>query len=283
MTWLPRRHVTDDGWTVVYRRSGDGPPLLLLHATLSSSAQLEPLADRLARRFTVIAVDRRGSGETRPPAAVPPGAIDVAVHLDDLAAILESERLGPVLAVGHSYGGCLALELAARRPKLVAGAWVFEPPYGPIGPPSVRAALADIGRRTMKAGDRGGPAAAAEAFLAEVVGREAVAALSTTVLEQVRLSGRSALADAPLLGLDPNGLARVRCPVSLAGGTLSPPFYAQLLTALARMIRGASIDRIGGAGHVAPIGSPCTIAAAVEAFAVRCGWTDDRGHDVADD
>lgn len=271
MTWLPGHHVTDDGWTVVYRRAGAGPPLLLLPATLLSSAQLQPMADRLARRFTVVAVDRRGSGESLPPAGTPPGVIDVAVHLDDLAAILDRERLGPVLAVGHSYGGCVALELAARRPSLVAGVWAFEPPYAPVGPRSVRAAMVEVGRRTTAAGDRDGPAAAAEVFLAAVAGRGALTALSPTALERLRLTGRSALADAPLLGLDASGLARIRCPVTLAGGSSSPPFYAQLLSALARTIRGARIERIDGVDHAAPVSHPLAIAAAVEAFAVRCG------------
>lgn len=192
MTGLVRRFLSRDGWAVAYRRSGEGPPLLLLHATLSSSAQLQPLADQLAARFTVIAVDRRGSGESRPPAALEPGPIDVAVHVDDIVAILAAERIRSVVVVGHSYGGCLALDLAARRPELVEGVWVYEPPYGPAGPPSVRAALAEIGRRTVAADRRGGPAAAAEVFLAAVAGQAAVAALSPTALARLRSSGPSA-------------------------------------------------------------------------------------------
>lgn len=272
MTWRPAHYVTDDCWTVAYRRAGSGPPLLLLHATLSSSAQLRPLAVRLARRFTVVAVDRRGSGASQPPAGTLPAAIDVAVHLDDLAAILEREQLGPVLAVGHSYGGCLALELAARRPRLVAAAWAFEPPYAPAGPSAVRAALAEVGRRTMAAGERGGPARAAEAFLAAVAGQAALAALSPAQVARLRSSGRSALADASLLGLDASGLARIRCPVGLAGGNSSPPFYAQLLSALAATIGTARIQRIDGAGHAAAISHPLAVAAAVEAFADLDGW-----------
>lgn len=272
MTWRPAHYVTDDGWTVAYRRAGSGPPLLLLHATLSSSAHLRPLAVRLARRFTVVAVDRRGSGASQPPAGTLPAAIDVAVHLDDLAAILEREQLGPVLAVGHSYGGCLALELAARRPRLVAAAWAFEPPYAPAGPSAVRAALAEVGRRTMAAGERGGPARAAEAFLAAVAGQAALAALSPAQVARLRSSGRSALADASLLGLDASGLARIRCPVGLAGGNSSPPFYAQLLSALAATIGTARIQRIDGAGHAAAISHPLAVAAAVEAFADLDGW-----------
>lgn len=272
MTWRPAHYVADDSWTVAYRRTGSGPPLLLLHATLSSSAQLRPLADRLARRFTIVAVDRRGSGASQPPAGALPTAIDVAVHLDDLAAILDREQLGPVLAVGHSYGGCLALELAARRPKLVAAAWAFEPPYAPVGPSAIRAALAEVGRRTMAAGERGGAARAAEVFLAAVAGQPALGALSPPQVARLRSSGHSALADASLLGLDGSGLARIRCPVGLAGGNASPPFYDQLLSALAATIGTARVERIDGVGHAAPISHPLAVAAAVEEFADLVGW-----------
>lgn len=272
MIWQPSHYVADDGWTVAYRRAGTGPPLLLLHATLSSSSQLQPLADRLARRFTVVAVDRRGSGASQPPAGTLPAAIDVAVHLDDLAAILVREQLGPVLAVGHSYGGCLALELAARRSRLVAAVWAFEPPYAPAGPLAVRAALAEVGRRTMVAGERGGPARAAEVFFAAVAGQAALAALSPTELARLRSFGRSALADASLLGLDSGGLARIGCPVGLSGGSSGPPFYAQLLTELAATVRTARIERIDGAGHAAPISHPLAVAAAIEEFADLGGW-----------
>ncbi len=272
MTGPARRFLSGDGWSVAYRRSGAGPPLLLLHATLSSSTQLRPLADRLTARFTVIAVDRRGSGASRPPAALPPGPIDMAVHVDDLVAILAAEQIGSILVVGHSYGGCLALELAARRPGLVVGGWVYEPPYGPAGSPSVGHALADVGRRTAAAVRRGGPGAAAEAFLDAVAGRGAVAALSPAALARLRSSGPSALADANLLGLELSGLAGIRCPVTLAGGTLSPPFYTEILNGLVTRIPGASIVRIAGVGHGAPISHPGILAAAVEEFAVRSGW-----------
>ena len=261
------RFLERDGWALAYHRTGDGPPLLLLHATLSSSRQLQPLANRLAASYTVIAVDRRGSGESRPPGVPPAGPIDVAVHVDDLVAILAAERVGPVLAVGHSYGGCLALEFAARRPELVTGSWVYEPPYAPVGPPAVRAALVDVGRRTAAAAHDGGPGAAAEAFLSAVGGAGAVESLSPAARQRVRLADSAALADAALLGLEPDGLGRIRCPVVVATGTASLPVYAAIAEALIERVPDAVHESIAGAAHGAPITHSGTVADAIEAFA----------------
>lgn len=256
-----------DGWAIVYRRTGEGPPILLLHATLASSGQLQSLAERLAERHTVLAVDRRGSGEARPPDGALAGPIDVGDHVSDLAAILSAEGVRPVLVVGHSYGGCLALELAARRPDLVAGAWVHEPPYAPVGPPAIRAALVSVGERTAAAARTGGPGDAAETFLAAVAGPEAVAALSPGARERVRLGGRGALADATLLGLDPDGLARIACPVVISTGTASEAFYDVIADALLARIAGATRTTIEGAGHGAPMSHPGPVAAAIADFA----------------
>ena len=272
MSRLPVRFLERDGWALAYSRLGGGPPLVLLHATLSSSAQLQPLADRLAATFTVIAVDRRGSGESRPPGAPPAGPIDVAVHVGDLAAVLAAERVGPVLVVGHSYGGCLALEFAARCPDLVAGSWVFEPPYAPVGPSAVRAVLADVARRTAAAGRRGGGGAAAEAFLSAVAGRGAVGRLSPAARQRIRLAGSAALADAALLGLEPAGLERIRCPVVVATGTARVPFYATIAEALVGRVSDAVHEWIDGAAHGAPMTHVDVVAEAIEAFAAQSGW-----------
>lgn len=272
MSRVPVRFLERDGWAVAYRRLGGGPPLVLLHATLSSSAQLQPLADRLAVSFTVIAVDRRGSGESRPPGAPPARPIDVAVHVGDLAAVLGTERVGPVLVVGHSYGGCLALEFAARCPDLVAGSWVFEPPYAPVGPPAVRAALTNVARRTAAAGRRGGGGAAAEAFLSAVGGRGAVGGPSPAARQRIRLAGSAALADSALLGLEPDGLERIRCPLVVATGTASLPVYAVLAEALIERVPDAVHEWIDGAAHGAPMTHLEAVAEAIEAFAARSGW-----------
>jgi pimeloyl-ACP methyl ester carboxylesterase len=254
---------------ITYRSLGEGTPLLLLHATLSSSHQLRALASRLAERHRVLAVDRRGSGDSAMAAGTPASPVDVDQHVADLVALIEAEALHACAVVGHSYGGCLALELAARRPDLVTASWVYEPPYGPLAPPAVAARMADVARRTVEAQAQRGPAAAAEVFMAGVSGQAAVDALSTAARARIGRAGAGAVADALLLGLDADGLGRIACPVAIATGGASQPFYVEIAAALAQRIPGAIVSRLPGADHMAPVTRPDIIAAAVETFLDR--------------
>ena len=253
------------GVTLAYERVGAGPAVLLLHATLASTREMRPLAKRLASRFRVFSIDRRGSGQSRMHETVH-GAVDVADHVDDLVELIASEGLGPVAVVGHSYGGCLALELAARQPELVEWAWVYEPPYAQVGPEDVRTRLLDVGRVTAEAAASGGPRAAAMAFFAGVSGPGAAASLSPTARERIMREGGGAIADASLQGFEPEGLGRIGCPVAVATGSNSDAFYVQIADALVDRIATAQRVCLDGVDHLAPIMEARTIARAVEGF-----------------
>ena len=58
-----------DGEWVRYNVIGGGPPVVLVHGWLSSSRIWEPLATRLAQRFTVYSLDLVGFGESDKPAS----------------------------------------------------------------------------------------------------------------------------------------------------------------------------------------------------------------------
>jgi len=253
--------------SVVYQVSETGPPLVLLHATLSSSRQLRPLADQLAVRFSVLGIDRRGSGAGAGLGREPAAAVDVAVHVDDLVAILDTMQLGPCIVVGHSYGGCLGLELAARHPERARSVWAYEPPYAPLAPPDVRERLAEVGRRTREAGEQGDGAAAAEAFFESVAGPGALATLSPVARERIRSQGGAAIAESTLRGLEASGLAGISCPVRIATGTSSAPWYVPIADALVERIPGAVHERIERADHGAPLTDPAAIAASIMGFA----------------
>ncbi len=251
--------------TELYReRQGSGPPLVLLHATLSASRQLRGLATSLAGRHTVVSVDRRGSGRSTLDGPAEP--IPVSTHVEDLARVIEAERLGSVVIVGHSLGGCIAIELAARRPELVRAVFAWEPPYAPVASPRVQAALAEVGRRTLAARDEAGLGAAALAFMAEVAGADAVAALSPSARERVEASGQGAVADATLSGMDPDALDSITCPVRIASGGASAPFYVQIADALVARIPDADHVHLPDLDHRAPVNRPDAIADAVEEF-----------------
>ena len=268
MTEAEIRTLERPGCAIAYRSQGAGPPLLLLHATMSSSRELGVLARRLDGHFGVTSMDRRASGESSlaPGSAVAP--IDVAVHVADVAALIEAVADEPLVVVGHSYGGCLALELAARRPELVGRVWVYEPPYAQVGPPAVRQRLVEIGDRVQQANERSGPEDAAEVFLAGVAGAQAVERLSAGARERIRGPGAAAVAEASLLGLDPDGLGRIDCPVVVATGGDSPEAYPVIAAGLLEKIPGARRELIDGGDHMAPLTRPGTIATSILEFAL---------------
>jgi pimeloyl-ACP methyl ester carboxylesterase len=113
---------SSDGTTIAFDRSGEGPPLVLVGGALSDRAAAAPLAGHLAERFTVIAYDRRGRGDSGDTA---PYAVDREV--DDLLALLV-EAGGSAFVFGHSSGAALALEAAANGLPIVKLA-LYEPPF----------------------------------------------------------------------------------------------------------------------------------------------------------
>ncbi len=79
-------------------------------------------------------------------------------------------RHSPAAVVGVSFGGVLAIELAARRPGRVAAVVAYEPPYGAVADAATRAWFGTLAADTAAAYHTGGPPAAAEAFLRAVAG-----------------------------------------------------------------------------------------------------------------
>lgn len=254
---------------LAYRRHGAGPvPLLLLHGTLSTGAQLRGLADALASSgpFTVLAVDRRGSGESR---LAEPAALPVQVHVDDLVAVLDAEHCGAAAVLGISFGGVVGIEFAARVPVRTLAVVAWEPPYGPLADAATRRAFETVATATERAYIYGGPARAAEAFLRGVAGDAAWERLGRRARSFLAAEGGGARADAALAGLDPDGLARIGAPVALLTGDASEAFYGPISDALVGRIAGAQRVRLPGMGHAAPITAPARIAeGAIRAFEV---------------
>jgi pimeloyl-ACP methyl ester carboxylesterase len=126
-----------------------------------------------------------------------------------------------------------------------------------------------LARATLDAAARQGPAAAAEVFLVGVSGRAALEALGEAGRSRIGQAGPGAVADAPLLGLDPGGLSRIAGPTTVATGAASGPLYPAIAEALVRQVPGAQWTTIPEVDHMAPVTRPDIIAAAVQTFADR--------------
>jgi lipase len=110
----------------VYRYGPSTPPqLLAIHGLTGHGRRWETLATRHLPEFAVAAPDLVGHGRSSWNA---PWSIDANVAA--LAALLDAESAGPVVVVGHSFGGAVALSLAAARPDLVADLVLLDPAVG---------------------------------------------------------------------------------------------------------------------------------------------------------
>lgn len=241
---------------VAYSVSGSGPGVVLLHATLSRARAWLPVERGLVRRARVVAIDRRGHRASPDP---DPMRLTIADHVADVASVIEREGMAPALVVGHSFGGCVALELAARRPDLVSAVVAYEPPYLAVASARVRAELARVGAATAAAHGAGDGPLAAETFLRAVLGDAGYAALPAGVRAAVLREGDAAASDAQFAGLEPAGLSRIHVPVTIVVGTASGRLYREVADALAAAIPTAVVVDVPGADHMAPVSHPETI------------------------
>ena len=98
-----------------YRRLGDGPAMVLLHGYPQTGHCWRKVMPALAERFTVIAPDLRGYGDSdRPPAGY-----DKRQMAADVAELIRALGLGPVVLVGHDRGGRVAHRFALDHEQLV--------------------------------------------------------------------------------------------------------------------------------------------------------------------
>jgi pimeloyl-ACP methyl ester carboxylesterase len=103
--------------------SPDAPALVLVHATGFLAALWLPVAERLAERRRVVALDQRGHGESAPS----PDGYAFPSFADDLQALIEHLGLVSPAAAGHSSGGTTIAVHAARHPGVLSRAVLIEP------------------------------------------------------------------------------------------------------------------------------------------------------------
>lgn len=109
------------------RRFGpqEPPRILALHGLTGHGQRWEHLAVRHLPEYAILAPDLIGHGRSTWAA---PWTIEA--NVEALAELLETDADGPVWVVAHSFGGAVALRLAATRPDLVAGLVLLDPAVG---------------------------------------------------------------------------------------------------------------------------------------------------------
>jgi pimeloyl-ACP methyl ester carboxylesterase len=250
---------TPDGTVIGAWRSGNGPPIVLVHGTADDHTAWDLVAPRLAMRFTVYAVDRRGRGAS--PWAGPIYGIEQ--EFDDIAAVVDSTGT-PTWLVGHGYGADIAIG-AALRTRNLAGLVLYEPAPGI---PTVDEATRAEAERRIATGDRDG---ALSLMLSGVLGLddEAVAGLRAepgwaTTLAMTETMPRELRAEQLWR---PAGYDDLVLPTLLLLGSTSPEWAGRWTSMAQAAIPSSRLQVLDGHGHLALSTAPELVARAIIDFA----------------
>lgn len=127
MPWLKR-----DSLSLFYEDSpGPSPPLVLVHGLGCDRSFMAPQAEAFAGSHRVVTVDLSGHGRSDKPDQ----DYSIRAYAEELAWILRQLDLERAVVVGHSMGGGIGLELAARHGEQLAGLVVLDAAVLP--PPAV--------------------------------------------------------------------------------------------------------------------------------------------------
>jgi pimeloyl-ACP methyl ester carboxylesterase len=236
-----------DGIPIAYWRSGEGPPLVLVHAVAADHSRWKPVLPAFEERFTVYAIDRRGRGGS--------GDADGYAkerEFEDIAAVVDS--IGkPANLLGHSHGALCALE-AALLTRNVRKLVLYEPPMNVtaegIYPPGVLDRLEAM----LDADDRDGVVATT---VREVAGAspEALEYMRSLPTWRARVAAahtipRELRAD-EAYRFDPERFGDFRVPTLLLSGGDSPAYFKAADKAVDEALPNSRIVVMPNQGHVA--------------------------------
>ena len=256
---------------------GAGPPVLLVHGQPGVGGDWTMVADRLAADYLCLAPDRPGYGET---------ALEATSMAANAALLAEVVEKGPpAIVVGHSYGGGLAVLLAAARPELVRGL-VLVSSVGTadsvngvdhllalpgIGEVLSTAALVTFGQVLPRLRPLASllPGRASVRLRAGLPDDQYVTGITRRRWRTCRSfvsEQRSLLAE---IADVEDALERVHVPTTVVAGTLDAIVPPPVSAAVAAKVAGAELVLVAGAGHLLPRDHPSVVAAAVRRVDAR--------------
>lgn len=253
--------ISADGTAITYEKTGQGPPLVLVHGTGRNRSHWLRTLSEFERHSTVYAVDRRGRGRSGDT-----GGYALEREVEDLLAVIDAAG-EPVDLLGHSYGAIVALEAASRadHPRSLI---LYEPPMN-VGTDRVPSDLGDRLEALMATGDREavlvtflreGPRYAPE----EIAARRARADWPER-LTFVHTLPRETQAVHHYV-FDPGRVAGLRSPALLLLGSESPPFFQQTIQALHTALPESEVVVLEGQHHNAMETAPMLFTEVVHRF-----------------
>ncbi len=252
---------------------GGAPLVLFVHGQPGVGRDFDAVAELLAPDHRLLAPDRPGYGNHPAPAA------DLEANADALAELVRATQAGPAVVVGHSYGGGIAVLLAARHPTLVRGLVLAASIGGPasltgadrvlalpvMGEVLSAAGLYALGRVLPRLRRQvAGHDTTALAWLTTSLPDERYHALAGARARRVRRSfvyeQRVLVRQLPLVEA---ALAAVDVPTVVVTGSWDVVVPPEQAVALAGAIAGSELVVVARTGHFLPRDRPRELAAAV--------------------
>ena len=119
-----------NGTRLHYVRGGRGSALILLHGFPEDWYEFRLVMPRLAKTFTVVAVDLRGVGESDQSET----GYDAANLAEDIHQLVETLGLEHVYVFGHDIGGMVAYAFARRYPRSARGVMILDAAFPGLDP-----------------------------------------------------------------------------------------------------------------------------------------------------
>jgi pimeloyl-ACP methyl ester carboxylesterase len=236
--------------------SGPGPGVVVVHGSMDRAAGLLRLSRQLDRDRQVLRYDRRGYG--RSAAVGPPWTVDA--NIDDLVRVVERAGMDRPVVFGHSFGGNVALGVAARCPDLVRAVVVYETPlswfdWWPNG---------SAGAAAVSAAD---PESAAEAFMRRMIGDRRWEELPAGTRATRRSEGAALVAELRDLRRGPPWRGEdVTVPVLALHGARARPHHREAMAHVAGAVADGRCEVVADAGHAGPHTHATAVAAHLERF-----------------
>jgi pimeloyl-ACP methyl ester carboxylesterase len=260
-----------------YFEAGAGETVLMLHGSLASKGQWRSLAERLAPRYRVLAVDLHGYGDNPMPRFRSRHTFGNEVALV-LRRLREARRCGGRMhVVGHSFGAGVALALAREVPERLASLALYEPPCFPLllpAHPAEYRGAREVAERVSRQVREGRADEALRAFLDYWGGAGSCDGLAEDA--RAVLAGRVGKAaldfDAVFAAPSEAGAwTRIAAPALLMRGRRSPPEVRLAIGRLAGLLPLARVEEMAG-DHLMPLRDPQPVSDTIVRFLDTLRW-----------
>jgi|GEM_PF-1764773 pimeloyl-ACP methyl ester carboxylesterase len=256
-----------------YMIAGRGTPVVFLHCSMSTKEQWTKIFNSLKDKFTVIAIDLYGYGESPFPEVIEGFSLD---HETELMESVLNETIGSNAKfhlVGHSYGGAVAMKYSTLDDSRNLSLCVYEPMLNHVFRETDNE-MYYLGKEFIEEIEQsiinGSPEQGCIKFIDLFSGEgtferlpKEIQNIFTGCIKKMPMDYKATIANDLSLDL----YKKIKIPVCLISGDKSPALTADISRAVAGVISDCSFQKVKG-GHMAPIENPDNVNKIIENFLV---------------